>query len=80
MSRPPRTASTTLQDLFAEAQHRKLRQKVIASNMDVTRECVANWRRGKTTPDILTVEQLAASLGFRLCLFPVIDEQACPVR
>ena len=76
MSRQARTASTTLKDLFAQAQHQRLRQKQIAGLMDIRRESVANWKRGKTTPDILTVEELAGKLGFRLVLFPIIDDSS----
>lgn len=71
---PPRTASPVLRDLFNTAKAKGIRNKQIAYRNKVAAETVSNWKRGAATPSILTVEELAASLGYRLILAPIGDD------
>ena len=43
-------------------EQRNLTQEQLADALHVTRQAVSNWERGKTQPDVETIQELAAVL------------------
>lgn len=70
--RQPRTASQVLRALFADMQDRKLHIVDVATEMNMTSTGLAFWKSGRRTPDIVAVEALAQTLGYRLTLEPIV--------
>lgn len=65
---PLRTASRILRDLLERLEEDGLNHRQIAELAGVHRVSISNWRSGKYTPDLLTIEALAQATGYRLVL------------
>lgn len=66
----PRTASVVLRQLFDIIKSRRTHMQDIATALGLRRETLYTWKRGRSTPDILTVEAIVEILGYRLELVP----------
>lgn len=67
---PPRTSSSTLRQFFAITDALEKSGKQISRENHVTSVSVSRWRHGKSAPDILDMESLAASVDHRVLLVP----------
>lgn len=63
---PPRSASLTLRQLFARMDEDRRSAAEIATRIGITPVALSNWRSGRTSPDILSVEAFAEVLNCRL--------------
>lgn len=65
---PVRTASATMREIFSIAEKTGVSQNSLARRLNKGVNQVFYWRRGIKTPSILTVEEIADALGYRLAL------------
>ncbi len=72
---PIRAASPTLKRIFEEMTERGMRVQDMADELCKASSRVSEWRRGAAEPGIMTVEEMAMALGYRLVLEKVEDPQ-----
>lgn len=65
---PPASSSPTVRHLFTLAQTHHVKLSDIADYLRMTRPAIANWKRGHSTPSILTVEEIADFLGYEIVI------------
>lgn len=73
MKRPIRTASPVLRELFEIAQDQGLSGLTFAESMDMHPNQLSGYRTGNREPRILTVEEMAGALGYKLTLTRLDD-------
>lgn len=71
---PPRTASPILKAIFEEMLARSIRVEDMAGSVNKHPARISEYRRGKVEPGVMTVEEMAAALGYRLVLEPIKKE------
>lgn len=78
MKRPIRTASPILRELFEIAELQGMNLLYYAASMDKHPNQLSGYRTGKHEPGIMTVEEMADALGYKLTLTR-LDEDAKPI-
>lgn len=68
---PIKAASPTLQKLFAIATAKGITQTSIADACRRKQQNISGYRSGRYEPGIMTVEEIAAAVGYRLELVPI---------
>lgn len=63
---PSKSASYVLRQIFTTMADREIMIKTVAGKIAQSANSMSGWRRGITLPTILSVEEMAAALGFRL--------------
>ena len=62
-----RSASPTVRQLF-EIMNGTVTQMDVAVELGYSRATICNYKRGRNTPSIMAVEEIAAALGYRVQL------------
>lgn len=62
------SASYTVRALFDVLYFERVRQQDLMDDMGLSRASLSNYKYGKNTPTILTIEELAGQLGYELKL------------
>ncbi len=65
---PVRSASPTLRAIFEDMTNRNIRLADMGDMIGRHGSRVSEWRRGLVEPGIMTVEEMADALGYRLAL------------
>jgi DNA-binding phage protein len=68
--RPARAVSPVVRELFDLIGQRKMHISTVADAIGMTREALYFHKRDRTAPNILTVEEIAHELGYRVVLVP----------
>ena len=72
----PRTSSPILKAIFNAMVERNVTVKAMSRRINHHSNIVSLWRTGRSTPSILSVEEMAAQIGFRLALVPIEETPA----
>lgn len=67
----PRTSSPVLKEIFNTMVERNVTVKEMSRRINHHSNIVSLWRTGRSTPSILSVEEMAGQIGFRLALVPI---------
>lgn len=62
------SASYTVRQLFDIIYFERVLQQELSDGMDLYRASLTNYKYGKNTPSILTIEELAGLLGYEVKL------------
>lgn len=73
MKHPIRTASATLRELFDIVESQGLNSAQYSELSGIHSNQISEYRVGKREPRIMTVEEMAGALGYRLALVPLDD-------
>lgn len=67
----PKTSSKILKIIFEEMLKKKISQADMAQAMGRSSGQLSAWCLGKNEPGVMTVEEMAERLGYRLTLEPI---------
>lgn len=73
---PVRAASPILKAIFNEMTARNIRLLEMATAIGKHEARLSEYRRGRVEPGIMTVEHMAAELGYRLTLVPLDQDNS----
>ena len=72
---PIRTASPITKEVFAEMIKQNMKLSEMAAAMKTHENNLTNWRSGKAEPRVLSIEEMATRLGYRLALVPIAEDR-----
>lgn len=70
---PVRTTSRILRQLFAIVEAKSYSQRSIGQALGLAHACMTHWKAGRANPSLLTAEEFAQVLGYRLELVPITE-------
>lgn len=73
--KPITTASVVTRELFEAVNASGMSDVAVSKVTKTNRRTVIRWRRGETSPAVFHLEAVAQSLGYRLKLVPVEENE-----
>ncbi len=72
-SKPPRTVSPVLRQLFTALDDRNLTVRELARRAGMNPNHISDWKHGRNSPGLVNIEAAAQVIGYRLALVPDDD-------